>query len=364
MKVRINAILKTLTPLHIAAPGAFRLNTDTGYVEFESAGNKNSMTPCTGIQKLRVTGSNGNISMPVIAANNIAGRLRRHAAELVLKALRAKGQKVSIQAYSSLMCGAATGAPDSRDLSYAEYKQSADHPYLGLFGGGPRMLSRNVRVMNALPVSKETAALMENLTHPNARSYQQDVNRLTQAWTFRHNDDLMDLSNVPLQEESIENYVEAIQSRQVVIMNEKGNEDENGKKRSKTSTFAFSSLEFVIPGTHFDLAFNLDVANEAQIGLFLMSLDSFVSKERMGGHSRNGFGAFVLKDVVMTDEDGKETNIFDSNGRLNQMAGSVKPYLGAWAIAAANLDTKVIEEMMTMPTIEKKGKKAAKAEAE
>lgn len=358
MKIRINAILKTLTPLHIAAPGAFRLNTDTGYVEFESAGNKDSMTPCTGIQKLRVAGSNGNISMPVIAANNIAGRLRRHAAELVLKALRAKGQKVSIQAYSSLTCGAATGAPDSRDLSYAEYRQSADHPYLGLFGGGPRMLSRNVRVMNALPVSEETAALMENLTHPRARDYQQEVNRLTQAWTFRHNDDLMSLSNVPLQEDSIENYVEAIQARQATIMTEK----ESG--RSKTSTLAFSSLEFVIPGTHFDLAFDLDVANEAQIGLFLMSLDSFVSKERMGGHSRNGFGAFVLKDVVMTDESGKETNIFDSNGRLNQTADSVKRFLGAWANAAANLDIKVIEEMMTMPEIEKKGKKAAKAEAE
>jgi len=356
MKLTIKAVLKTTSPMHITGAGSYRFNPATGYVVPETAENSKSMTPCTPIQRMWVVGENGPV--PVIPANNIAGRLRRHAAELVLKAIVAKGEKVSLQAYSSLMCGAVSSAPDKRDLSYAEYKKSAEHPYLGLFGGGPRMLPRKVRVMNGVPFRDNIILAMENQMHPNANKYLENTH-ITMAWTCRRNDDLMELVNVPLQESSIENYLEEIQKRQALIMEEKS------KERSKISTFSFSSLEFILPGTHFNMGFELDVDNAAQVGLFLMSLDSFVSKERIGGKSVNGFGAFLLKDVILIDEK-KDENIIFAGDRLNQFSTVVKPYLNAWASAAGNIDVASIEEMMTMPEnapLSKKDKAKADKEA-
>jgi CRISPR type IV-associated protein Csf2 len=251
MKIQVNAILTTVTPLHIATPGAYRLNTETGFVEHQNANNKSSMTPCTAIQRLKI--ANSNMPLPVITSNNIAGRMRRHVATLVLNAAKAAGKKVSLQAYSSLMCGAVGGAPDKRDLTYAEYKKSASHPYIGLMGGGPRMLPRKMRVLNALPICEAAQALMGSLMHPSANDHLQEPNRLTQAWTFRHNDDLRELVNVPLQESSIENYEQEIQARQAAILAETSKGE-----RSTTSTFAFSSFEFVIPGAKFNMVFELD----------------------------------------------------------------------------------------------------------
>lgn len=357
MKLTLKAILKTLSPMHISSAGEYRFDTTNGYVEAGSTKAKPGTMPCTAVQRMNVIGE--NYPVPVIPANNIAGRLRRHAAELVLKAISAKGGKVSLQAYSSLMCGAASGAPDNRDLSYAEYKKSTEHVYLGLFGGGPRMLPRKVRVQNGLPLRDGVLAAMENQMHPAARTHVQN-HPITMGWTFRHNDDLMDLTNVTLQEESINNYVDEIQKRQTTIMEEKA------IGRSKTSTFAFSSIEFVVPGSHFNVGFELDVSNNAQVGLFLMSLDSFVSKERLGGRSVNGFGAFALKEVLLVDEYDQEIPDVFVNGRLNHDAIAIKPFLDAWVAAVGNIDVASIEEMMTIPAdapLSKK-EKAAKEAAE
>lgn len=357
MKLTLKALLKTLSPLHISTAGSYKYNPQTGYVEPETPANKGNLTPCTAIQRMGVIGE--KYPVPVIPANNIAGRLRRHAAEMVLKAISAKGSKVSLQSYSSLMCGAVGGSPDSRDLSYAEYKKSTENVYLGLFGGGPRMLPRRVRVMNALPLRDGVLSAMEQQMHPHANQHVQN-RPISMAWTCRRNDDLMEMVNVPLQEESIENYVEEIQKRQAIIL------DEKSKDRSKTSTFSFSSLEFVLPGSLFNFGFELDVNNAAQVGLFLMALDSFVSKERIGGKSTNGFGAFILKEVIFADEHGNESTDVFINGRLNQIDPMVKPYLEAWATAAGNIDVASIEEMMTMPAnapLSKKAKAAAAKEA-
>lgn len=370
MKIRFQAILTTVTPLHIATPGAYRLN-DRGYVEAENASNDNKQ-PVTAIQRLKMT--DASLAVPVIAANNIAGRLRRHAAEQLLNAVRAGGKKVSLQAYSSLMCGAVGGAPDKRDLTYQEYLKSSAHPYIGLMGGGPRMLPRKMRVLNAVPVCSVAQDLMGSLMHPNASDYLQNPVHLTQVWSFRRNDDLMDLVNVPQQASSIENYEQEIQERQAKIMADKAKGD-----RAKDSTFTFSAFEFVVPGANFNLVFELD-CNEVQFGLFLKSLDSFAEKERLGGHSRNGLGAFSLSNVIMSVAeandpdsdglygcDGESDNIFDQ-GRLNGEHKAVKPYLIAWANAAANVDVATIEEMMTLPSdfetkAEKDAKKAAKKAA-
>ena len=90
---RIHTLLRTLSPLHIAAPGPARLKmSDWEPVYYESRSSHDSL-PLTMIQRLPVLNPDSTlpVKLPVIAANNIAGRLRRHAAEKVINVLMAKG---------------------------------------------------------------------------------------------------------------------------------------------------------------------------------------------------------------------------------------------------------------------------------
>lgn len=157
MKCTIYTMLKLLSPLHIAAPSELRLDPSTGKTKYGTSGD--GTIPCTGVQKMVIVGpgstdeaaaepgpeANGNggkapknltkYRVPVIAGNNIAGRLRRQAGTLVLRALEAKGESVNLSTFSVLMSGAVTGNPSGEDLTYQEYEQARKHPYFGLFGG-------------------------------------------------------------------------------------------------------------------------------------------------------------------------------------------------------------------------------------
>ena len=351
MKTRIHALLKTRSPLHIAHPNNARIY-DNGQIFY--GGRVPKTFECTAIQKLRITNGDGIQDLPVIAANNVAGRLRRRAAELVLKAVKSKGQKFNLQTYSVLMCGAATGTPDTEDMTYQEYVASRNHVYFGLFGGGPKMFERKVRVHNALPVTAQALSLRGALSHPNAERHIVPDKRMTSVWGFRRVDDLRDLTNIEMAESTIEDFHAVFEKRQSEILADK--EVQPGEK-SKTSTKTYSAIEFVVPGVVFDLTFELDVATEAQMGLFLLALDALAENERLGGYVRNGFGVFSLDDVVMVTEDGERVTIFQ-NGRLVRDADPVGAWLKAWVDAAAVLDAKSIDRLVAMS--EESAKKAAK----
>ncbi|MBU2786267.1 type IV CRISPR-associated protein Csf2 [Acidithiobacillus ferriphilus] len=349
---RIYAFIKLRSPLHIAAPDNLRFNPDNGE---SSHGVKGGMA-CTAVQRLPVLGANGKtFAMPVIAANNIAGRLRRHGAAIILDALRAKGQKVSLPTYSILQCGAATGKPDGKPITYGDYKKTREHPYLGLFGGGPKMLRRGFRVHNSLPVTTETSELLGSLAHPAAWEHLQDGVWFTKVWGFRRNDDLRMLAGIAQAESSIKDFTEEFEKRQALIIEESSKEREEGG--SKASTFTYSAVEFVVPGVVFGFTAELDV-DPAQTGLFLESMDRFAALERLGGHSRNGFGAFTFEDVRMIDDEGREYDGIFHDGRLNRGNPLVQGILEIWKRAEARLDAGELESLVPLPTETKKAKVA------
>jgi len=366
MKLKINAVLTTKSPMHIAAPESGRYDPDTGYTsEYGTNG-----FPCTLTQKMSIategeTTEDGNSiatikKTPVIAANNIAGRLRRHAAKLLLEALREKDQKVSIETYSALMCGAVTSKPDSRDTKYAEYLAVKEHPYLGLFGGGPRMYPRNVKVHNALPMNNMTNQLASKLVHPHAADYAQNglERKLLKVSMFRRNDDLHTLADIATQEKSIEDFEKVITARQTKILAERAKGKDN---KSETTTFTFSALELIVPNVNFATVFELDVNDNAQVGLFLLSLSSFAQTERIGGQSRNGFGMFEFNDVIITDDEGNQHNSIFNNGELNKTNPEVAKYISAWKEAAKTLEASDLETMYELAPVKEK-KKATPAD--
>lgn len=374
MKAKINVILRTLSPLHVAAPGNLRMDLSTGNISY----NQNVGISCTGVQRMPILldaeeGERSSKNIPVVAANNIAGRLRRHAAELVLNAVTAKGEAVSLQTFSLLNSGAVTGNPSDEDLSYAEYKEARQHPYFGLLGGGPKMIRRSLRVSPLVPMVVD-AARVGMLQHPNALDHVTDAKRIEGVWAFRRNDDLRDLAKVELMESSIGDFEAVYEERQQMVFKEqeearrKREKQKNGetanssdKAQVKSSTFTYSAVEFVYPNVPFELTFELDVDGPAQLGLFLAALDSFASKERLGGHSRNGFGRFILEDAKFTQEDdfameSEPVDIFN-DGRLNRDVEVVSEALAAWEDSKAGLDA---ESLDAFAQSSRKAKKAAK----
>lgn len=359
---RLHAFLRTLSPLHITSPESARLDVANMKVVYgDSMG-----IPLNQVQKLNVQEMGGVVRpVPVIAANNIMGRLRRHTAAKVLAVLKAKGQKVAISTYSALQCGAATGKPDGRDVLFTEYREAREHPYVGLLGGGPRMMRRFVRAMNAVPYMDATAFMFGRNKHPHldeaVHKSAQDARRLTQFWILNRNDDLRELVNVGQAQDTIQDFTEEINKRQQAILaDSKSNADGDGSSRH--STRSFSSFEFVVPGVYFPISFDLNVS-DAQLGLFLLGLDSFAATERMGGHVRNGLGQFSLSDVVLTDDANTivADNLF-ANSRLRLDEPLIQHALKAWGTAAELLNAQDLDRLFAPPVDEPKGKKAKKVE--
>lgn len=395
MKCTVYSMLKIKSPLHIAAPSEMRVDPATGKIKY-SGGNDGTI-PCTSVQKMTIVGFSASakdesqneetegsarsvikLQVPVIAGNNIAGRLRRQAGMLVLKAVEARGEKVDLSTFSVLMSGSVTGNPDGKDVTYQEYLSAKKHPYFGLFGGGAKMLRRNMRVCTALPMITLLGERHAGfLRHPLANEQAMDLKpmELTTAWTFRRNDDLKDLSKVDVAEVTVANFLEKFEARQATMLEEKNAKaakkesgEKSDEKIARTSTQTFSALEFVTPGVIFDLTFELDLDNPAQLGLFLQSFDNFVANERLGGYSRNGFGQFEIKNMVMEvlDNDsffnGQTTIPVFENGRLNTSNPVVASALDKWAEAAKNLSAAELDRDYGLSGIKEDKKAMEKAE--
>ncbi|WP_265283437.1 type IV CRISPR-associated protein Csf2 [Verminephrobacter aporrectodeae] len=362
---RIHAFLQTLSPLHITSPESARMKIEDSTVVYgESVG-----IPLNQVQRINVQGLGGATrAIPVIAANNLMGRMRRHGATKVLDALRRKGEKVAMSTYSALQCGAATGKPDGRDVLFTEYREASNHPYIGLFGGGPRMMRRNVRCFNAVPYMECSEIMFGRNKHPHLDDEihkASDARKLTQCWILNRNDDLRELINLSQAQASITDFEKEITKRQEAILADSKGKAESGESSTRHTTRSFSSFEFVIPGVYFPLCFELMNVDDAQVGLFLLAFDSFAATERLGGHARNGMGQFSITDVMITDDGGNALakDLF-SESRLNSGDPFVQRFLQAWSVASEKMSGAELDRLFAPPPAdEAKGKKAKAVEA-
>lgn len=381
-KILITGFLKTLSPLHISAPSNGRYDPSSGEKTWGDVG-----VPCNTIQTLGVPGvraakeGDGTVpcfvQVPVIAANNLAGRIRRRVAETYLSALAENGEPVSISTYNAIVCGAATGNPDGAPVTYDEYDKATQHVFLGIMGGGPRMMRRRAVVHNALANCSATADLLEKSRIPFNDIYQGGWSSflrkhclalpgysLTQIWTYRRNDDLRMLSNVALASKSIADFETAFNERQAAIIEESSSDT---KGASRTSTFTFQAVEFVPPGVSFPFVVELEEVSDEQAGLYFRGLENFLKQERLGGMGRNGFGEFVLEDgkiTVLEDGEMSSTENFDAEDGFRMQA------IAAWLDVAGSQKAADINELMRLPAAKdskkpgKKGRKEAEAGGE
>jgi len=131
----IQGILRCITPLHSAT---------------ESTKNADGTNVTrTAIQSIFT--KSGREDVPYYKATSQRGGLRRAAARIVLDRLTLD-EKISRALFSGMMTGSESGTPDNAQLTVEEAIRAKNNVFMGLFGGGARILKSRYRPTDMMPV--------------------------------------------------------------------------------------------------------------------------------------------------------------------------------------------------------------------
>lgn len=374
----ITAVLTTLSPLHITEPGDTRVDINGRDVKGDAG------FPCPRMTKMWLAtqphlstivgqaedgaaGGATHVPVPCVPANTLRGALRRMAARSIQEQLVSRGEMLSIGAYNVLQCGAASGAPDGTNPSVAEVQAASVHPYFGLFGGGPRLLRSNLRVDTALAVTEASLPYLR----PEFASAVNGRQILSVGWR-RRNDDAMMLADVEHQATVVADFHAAINGHQDAGAQAKAAKSKSKDEQASADAAgdsaqrgigAFNALEYVVPGTHFALRFDVE-GTEAQAGLLLEALLRLLKKNRLGGDGRRGFGRFCLQSIMITENGEQHPVASRMTEDSKEWEGRAAELMAAWEDAKASITAGDIEEFAKpakKPTPDKKGKGSGKA---
>ena len=399
----IRGVLRLSSPLHIAAPRKEAVDPDTDRL-LPSGDRGIVVTPTT---KYRLPmfvrgnpGAEGNATeeadiprgsaftdVPVVPANDLRGRLRRCAARQVFDVLLAKNEQISLDAYHGMTCGAVTGSPNGR-LTFLGAAQAARHPFLGLFGGGPRMVRSALQVSTGWPILASTifAGVISEDLQGEVPCPMNSEWLLTQRLFFRRIDDAIRFTDGYAQTvvrefgPEVTRWIESVsavkkaresagvkpgKASKAKALRASGTElteeaTDTGVKRRENSSpppnrlqlQGFNAIEFVVPGTRFFLEFHLEESQlrSGGLGLFLHALRDFVLQQNLGGWTKNGFGRFefVQATIGQSGSGAIEYNVFTAGldkGEFNHESALVLAALDAWAEASTTLSAAEIETL-------------------
>ncbi len=353
---KIEGFFRLTSPLHCAT-----VDSDNG------SGDKN----VTKTQKQYILTPNGSQQFPFFPGNDLRGRLRRKAAKIIMESL-VKKSKISVDLYSALHAGAIHASPEST-LSMEEALRARDNVYMGLFGGGTRLLRSRYRVNDLIPVARGTVEAgvvpveVANFkaTIPTGRTGEGTSGDLTgyQLCNTRTSFRIDDATRV-ISADDINKYIEdavaavsAKQAENLASRAERKDDKEAAKVgeissrdiTKKKETGNMFAVESIIRGTdmHFLLDFENDTSDE-HIGMMLLSLQGLVREQGLGGWVRIGFGRFNA-DVVLT-RNGQTYKIFKdgSNGADATLTDGVMESFVSKAIdAVAKLTAEELMEFFT-----------------
>lgn len=349
MKKKIDLIITLLTPFTSAVPGKAYYNFDTrrfGYAKTDGfTCTRTARMPFALSQEMAEdeSGQKQNYSgHPIIPANTLAGILRREASNVIGETLAASGEKMSLDLFHILDCGAHSGQPDKVN-SVELMKKSISHPYLGTFGGGPQMSPRFYSITNGIPITDE---LIQNGFVPDylsERQPAQNFHSITKVIHTRRLDSALNYSAVEAVD-LIENYEESVKAW---IESVAKNNDDRAKGEAKNSLLGITSQEVVIPGVAFHSAVDFDPRGpgEAGFGLFLHALKGLGGRA-IGLKVANGFGKIRLEGFI-EEADGR-TPLFGNDGDFNMDCESVVSGLDAFAESASSITVDSLNDLFRL----------------
>jgi CRISPR type IV-associated protein Csf2 len=373
---KIEGIVRLISPLHCAT-----VDNSEGV-----AGQNKTFT-----HKQTVLTKTGSQRIPYYTGNGFRGGLRRKAAKLVLDHITSTG-KVKVELYAGLMGGSITASPES-DVTLEEGLRALENVYMGLFGGGTRMLRSRYCVNDLIPIIQDTIdAGIVPASFGEEWVPQGSVNgiagpltgyHLCEARTSFRLDDVASAIRPEELDKYIEDSVNAVAAKQSaqLLENVQRKSDKAAavageiaksdvtKKRGGNNMFA---VESIVRGTpmHFLVDFKDDVS-DAHVGLMLLSLQALVREQALGGWIRAGFGRYSAN-LTLT-RNGQKYAIFcaGKNAADATLTDEVQTAFCEPALAAlAELTAESMMEFFTPRKVEadakpaKGKKKAAESEGE
>lgn len=280
----------------------------------------------------RVYGEDGSgEKVPYFPGNGLRGRFRRHAAKLIMNHLIETGtENIPHSLYLGLMGGMATNSPDGGAQSVAEIIRAQKNAYMGLFGGGARMLESGYKVSDINPVMENTinaGIVVGGVLEPpvvvvceengKAKSrFARNARDVTETVTKIHRNDVAWTKSDPADtvrmvgEAGITEHLELIEKER----KEKG-EDGAGKHYDVSNIMTYLVICSGVP-FHFSITL-ADHMGDAQTGLMLDCLDEFVRDGGgLGGMGSAGWGSFSVCHATLTDFDTNNVYpLYDASGR-------------------------------------------------
>lgn len=310
--IRIEGVLTTTSPLHItdAASARFdptsnkpRYHTDTGGLPLTKTRSLDIMLPSTvkegeneGLVVRRKT------MVPVLPSQGLRGALRRSCARIIEDHFMLNlGQQISFQAYNGMHSGAISGQLDKSLATTDEIVRVRKHLFMGLFGGGPRMMRGNLKTSFGTPITTKT--IDAGLVPDSVADYQVDAEPyqlLGYMPVFRSDDTLK--SHDPVAEQVVMNFVEAKEEAiKAVMLNRaaKASGEEGGERGISTMSY----MEYIVPGTSFFVRHTIS-GTRAQAGFLIEGIRRLAetqTEKGIGGKTAAGFGQYQLSFDLIID---------------------------------------------------------------
>lgn len=291
-------LMQNVTPYHSSAPGAAYVDLSGNFVAKAPGA-----FPCVRTRQMPAIvglaeGEFRRVHLPIMPANSLRHELRAGILEAILDAFRGK-YTLSPRAYASAWCGNASGTPEGITATFAEIAAIQRHPFLGLFGGGPRMIEGKLMVDNAWAWTGEALDLMP----PEAHEWI-NTGRLTEIVWKRRMDPITQASEDAA--EIIEGGAEAITewSVRANLKPAKGkkNEEEAAESDEERGLRAFNAHEVVIPGARFTWTIGTKrPLTDQQLGAVLWGIQQMHGRH-LGGMSALGYGKVAIKNVLIDGE--------------------------------------------------------------
>ncbi|MEO8136793.1 MAG: type IV CRISPR-associated protein Csf2, partial [Betaproteobacteria bacterium] len=279
--------------------------------------------------------------VPFISANSVRGQIRRYAAHLVLDAQLAKGNLMRRELVLNLLRGATSRTSGGGTPTMEQMMAARRHVFAGVFGGGPNMLPSNLAIRgDLLPLIPETRALLPGFLaqsiadwpvyvptspsetpkeYPNGQTY-----RILGEHLLTGRDDMLTPEVQDYLEDPIGDFdahisnvtAAAVAKKESKAAAKAAKESKSGEHAAVTkaeSLKIFGTVECIIPGTRLVFDSMMKDPTEAQLGLYLLALESFVNYGSLGGMSSRGFGRFAPVLELRIDRQILERGVRDDN---------------------------------------------------
>lgn len=345
--VNIKVVFRNQTPIHSSAPTKNTISLDGKIGALQGF-------PFTRMRTMNVPAVTGDgllavTSVPVVPGNTLRNLLRRSALASVFEYLHGH-QALSVGAYAAACTGSASGNPEGRPATFDETMKVRNHVFLGLFGGGPRLLKGRLSVDSMYPIVSDAARVI-------GEGYEERMvsgRILDTVWIRRVDpisklDDevaerVIDNARASITQWAINNLERANKAVEKRAKKSKGESIEDAGEAETRGLNAFNAHEVVIPGVDWVWALSLTSPTDAQLGLVLKAIKDIADNQMQiaGGHARN-YGRVSIEDIELNG-----ASIWSCNG----YSKAVEAPLDALSGALDQLQAKDFESFIALSQAE------------